>query len=395
MVNRSHLPDALASSETRPLCAIVLPPREGFGPGSAGAVAMITRRSATATSDRWRNLAIGGPQRDSIFEDVAFWPVRPVLWLPASANVRYAAAVASLLRRLSPSLVEVHNRADVALALARRLRPMPVGLFLHNDPQAMHGLASPVSRMRSLRHLAGVVTVSDFLRRRLMEGVVAPQRAPVVLANCIDLSAIPPNAGGREPVMLFAGRVVREKGTDSFVAGCAQALRELPGWRAEIIGADRFAATSPETPFTRAVAVAARDSGVRLLGYRPHDQVLEAMVRAAIVVVPSRWQEPFGLTALEAMACGAALVCSPRGALPEIAGDAALYADPDDPAAMAHAIIALARDGERRAALAAAGRERARRFDLPTAANRLDAVRRWLLGGPCPICETDKERDDG
>lgn len=228
-----------------------------------------------------------------------------------------------------------------------------------------------------------------------MEGVVAPQRAPVVLANCIDLSAIPPNAGGREPVILFAGRVVREKGTDSFVAGCAQALRELPGWRAEIIGADRFAATSPETPFTRAVAVAARDSGVRLLGYRPHDQVLEAMVRAAIVVVPSRWQEPFGLTALEAMACGAALVCSPRGALPEIAGDAALYADPDDPAAMAHAIIALARDGERRAALAAAGRERARRFDLPTAANRLHAVRRWLLGGPCPICETDKERDDG
>jgi UDP-glucose:(glucosyl)LPS alpha-1,2-glucosyltransferase len=385
----------MAFSETRPVCAIVLPPREGFGPGSAGAVAMVARRLATGTSKRWRSVAIGGPQRGPIFEDMPFWPVRPAAWLPASTNLRYAAAAAALLRRIGPSLVEVHNRADVALALARRLRTIPVGLFLHNDPQAMHGLGSPASRGRLLRQLAVVVSVSDYLRRRLLEDVVAPHRAPVVVANCIDLSAIPGNTGGREPVILFAGRVVKEKGTDAFVAACAQALRELPGWRAEVIGADRFAATSPETPFTRAIAAAARDTGIRLLGYRPHNQVLQEMARAAIVVVPSRWQEPFGLTALEAMACGAALVCSPRGALPEIAGDAALYADPDDPAGMARAIIALARDGERRAALAAVGRERARTFDVPAAANRLHAVRQWLLGGPCPICEADKERDDG
>ena len=64
------------------------------------------------------------------------------------------------------------------------------------------------------------------------------------------------------------------------------------------------------------------------------------MARAAIVVVPSRWQEPFGLTALEALACGAALICSRRGGLPEIGGDVAVYADPDDPRALADAIRA-------------------------------------------------------
>ena len=92
-----------------------------------------------------------------------------------------------------------------------------------------------------------------------------------------------------------------------------------------------------------------------MLGYRPHADVLAAMARAAIVVVPSRWQEPFGLTALEAMACGAALVCSPRGGLPEVGGDAALYADPDDPPAVAEAIVALARE-TRRATVAGRGR---------------------------------------
>ena len=52
------------------------------------------------------------------------------------------------------------------------------------------------------------------------------------------------------------------------------------------------------------------------------------MARAAIVVVPSRWSEPFGLTALEALACGAALLCSPRGGLPEVYGQAAQRIDP-------------------------------------------------------------------
>ena len=53
------------------------------------------------------------------------------------------------------------------------------------------------------------------------------------------------------------------------------------------------------------------------------------MTRAAIVIVPSRWNEPFGLTALEALACGAPLIVSPRGGLPEVAGEAAVYANPD------------------------------------------------------------------
>jgi UDP-glucose:(glucosyl)LPS alpha-1,2-glucosyltransferase len=382
-------------SATRLIAAIVLPPREGFGPGSIGAVGMIVRRLAIAAADPWLNLVFGGQQQPPLFEDVSFRAIRPVIWLPASANLRYAAALAPKLHRFRPSLVEVHNRPEIAFALARRLRPTPVGLFVHNDPQAMRGLGSPAQRARALHRLAGIVTVSDYLRRRFLEGFNHAERPPALLPNAIDLSALPAHTRRREPLILFAGRVVADKGTDAFVAACAQALPQLPGWRAGIIGADRFDAASPETPFTRAIALAAQKAGVQLLGYYPHDQVLQAMSRAAIVVVPSRWQEPFGLSALEAMASGAALVCSPRGALPELAGDAALYASPDDPAAMAAAIIALARNPERRAALAAAGQARARAFDLPQAATRLHAIRRWLMGGPYPISEANKERENG
>ena len=116
-------------------------------------------------------------------------------------------------------------------------------------------------------------------------------------------------------------------------------------------------------------------------GYQPHAAVLAAMARAAIVVVPSRWAEPFGLSALEAMASGAALITTRRGALADIAADAALYADPEDSAALAAAILTLATDEPRREALARAGKRRAQDFALPSIAAQLHGFRAETLRG--------------
>jgi glycosyltransferase involved in cell wall biosynthesis len=154
-----------------------------------------------------------------------------------------------------------------------------------------------------------------------------------------------------------------------------------------MLGADRFGAASPETPFVRALRREAAVAGVAMEGWQPHAEVLAAMARAAIVVVPSRWPEPFGLTALEAMASGAALLCAPRGGLPEVTGDAAVPIDPDDPPAIATAITALADNAARRTALGEAGRRRAARFDVTAAAATLAALRRQTLAAwPRPAC---------
>jgi UDP-glucose:(glucosyl)LPS alpha-1,2-glucosyltransferase len=365
-------------SSSPPLVAAVLPPGEGFGPGRTGAIGRIAHRLAAAPG--FRTLVIGAKQPGPTFADTEFLPAHPPFWLPGNINTRYAAGVAKLLRRLGPALVEVHNRPEVALALARRLPVTRISLFLHNDPQTMRGARTPAERQILLSHLAGMVTVSAYLRQRLLEGIAAPRTTPAVLPNCIDLAALPATEP-RQRVILFVGRVVPEKAPDAFVAACRLALPRLPGWRAEIIGADRFRADSPDTRFVRRVREAAEAAGVSLLGYRDHPAVMNALAAAAIVVVPSRWAEPFGLVALEAMASGAALVCSSRGGLPEVAGDAALYADPDDPTAVAEAILALARDEARREALAAAGRERARQFDLRPTLARLVSLRQAMIGG--------------
>lgn len=359
-----------------PLVAVILPPREGFGPGRTGALGMIAHRLLATPG--FRTAVIGGPQSGPVFDNAPFQAVRPAIWWPGNVNLRFAASLARTLRRMRPALIEVHNRPEIALSLAARFPDTPVTVLLNNDPQAMREARRPGERAALLRRLDRVMVASDWLRGRLLDGVPPPPQSPFVLHNCIDLGALPPPAA-REKLILFAGRLVPEKGADTFVAACAAALPALPGWRAEMIGADRFRADSPETDFTRSLREAARAGGVALLGYRDHPEVLAAMARAAIVVVPSRWQEPFGLTAVEALACGASLICSRRGGLPEIGGDVAVYADPDDPLALAEAIRGLALDDTRRQALEQAGPLRARQFDVTVAAKRLAALRREVL----------------
>lgn len=355
-----------------PIAAMVLPPKEGFGPGGTGAVGLLLRRLAGSAG--FRSVVVGmdlGPR----FEGVDFRVAGLSRW-PGKGSWRYARGVLGALRRLRPAVVEVHNRPDIAVYLARRLPRVPVCLVLHNDPQGMRWLRTARQRGRVLRRLAAVVAVSGWVRGRMLEGVAG---AVAVLANCLDLTEVPESPAVRERVILFAGRVVADKGADAFVAACGKALPLLPGWRAEMIGADRFGPDSPETEFLRGLRPAAEAAGVAMLGYRPHSEVLAAMARAAVVVVPSRWQEPFGLTALEAMACGAALVFAPRGGLPEVVGEAGVPIEPEDPQGMAEALVGLACDPARMAALGEAGRARAEGFGVARAVGELDGLRSAVL----------------
>ncbi|MDE2334994.1 MAG: glycosyltransferase family 4 protein [Rhodospirillales bacterium] len=352
---------------SKPRAALVLPPREAFAPGRAGAIGLILHALAGAGS-AFEQIVVGPPQPD-VFAGVSYrgidWP-----WWPGPLARRYAHAVAATLRRLRPAIVEVHNRPELALHLARSLR-VPVILVLHNRLEGRHA-AVRAEIFRQVR----VATVSDWLRHETIGDV--PGAAATVLPNPIDLATIPtPRA--RRAAILFAGRIVADKGADAFVAACALALPRLPGWTAAMIGADRFGPDSPPTPYLNRLRAQAQAAGVAMAGYQPHEAVLAAMAEAAIVVVPSRWPEPFGMVALEALACGAALAYAPRGGLPEVVGAAGVTLDPDDPPAMAATLVALAGDPDRRAMLAEAGRAQAGRFALPAAIARLDALRTDVL----------------
>jgi glycosyltransferase involved in cell wall biosynthesis len=109
------------------------------------------------------------------------------------------------------------------------------------------------------------------------------------------------------------------------------------------------------------------------------DATLKAIYRAALATLFVSRAEGFGYPVLEAMASGCPVITSNVSSLPEVAGDAALLVDPEDPTAIAQAVLHLCRDPSSRQELKRRGLVRAQAFSLESQARATLAVYRRVL----------------
>jgi glycosyltransferase involved in cell wall biosynthesis len=121
------------------------------------------------------------------------------------------------------------------------------------------------------------------------------------------------------------------------------------------------------------------DEDVRFVGWVPDEQ-LEGLYRASTCFVFPSLYEGFGLPVLEAMSRGVPVACSDRGALAEVAGDAAVTFDPEQPQEIAAAVETLLADPAERGRLSRAGRANAARFSWAETARRTLHVYERALG---------------
>ncbi len=119
---------------------------------------------------------------------------------------------------------------------------------------------------------------------------------------------------------------------------------------------------------------------VRYIGFVPDTDLPLVYNLAAAFVFPS-WREGFGLPPLEALACGTPVVASNRRAMPEVLADAALYAAPDNPSALAGALERVLTDEGLRERLRARGLQHAAVYSWERAARETVAVYHAALGG--------------
>jgi len=138
------------------------------------------------------------------------------------------------------------------------------------------------------------------------------------------------------------------------------------GCRLVLAGGDR----AGRAPLASLVTTLGLDASVGFAGLVA-DQDLPALYGGAIALVLPSLEEGFGLPALEAMACGAPVIASRRGALPEVVDDAGLLVDPEDERALAAALVRVLGSGDERAVLARRGLARAARYTAERTAGRV------------------------
>ena len=187
--------------------------------------------------------------------------------------------------------------------------------------------------------------------------------------------------GEDEFVVLQLGRLVLRKGIDNVIRGIAE-LRHRHGIKARllIVGGDCAVPDSRRTPEIARLAGVASASGiseqVMFIGSRPRNE-LHRYYNAADVFVSTPWYEPFGITPLEAMACGCPVIGSAVGGIQYSVADkvTGFLVPPNDPRQLADRLALLQRDPSLRAALGQAGLERVRAmFTWRDVAAKLDTV---------------------
>ena len=245
-------------------------------------------------------------------------------------------------------------------------------LSFESDPELMGRRDRLVFRTfvpRSARRAERVLAVSERTKRDLVEHYRIPEEKIVVTPNGVD-PIFQPNgsAPSGPPYVLFVGGIQPRKDPVTAIEALARVDGDL---RLVLVGDEKRGGGELRSAIRRL----GLERRVELAGYVEHEGLASLYRGAACLVFPSRY-EGFGLPVLEAMASGTPVVATTAGAVPEVAGGAAVLVEPGDPEALAEGIREALRDRER---LVAAGLERARRFTWEKTARRTLEVYRELL----------------
>jgi glycosyltransferase involved in cell wall biosynthesis len=222
-------------------------------------------------------------------------------------------------------------------------------------------------RLPLLQAADAVLVYSDFVRDNVLRNGIEPDRCRVIPYFARRAEAPPPPSSER--AVAFVGRVSAAKGLDVLIRALA---RERDAWtRLQVIG-DGWHRAECER-LAEQLGVAGR---IDWLGWLDEEGVAAAIRNARIVVMPSRWPEPFGIVGIEAMAQGRAVVASRSGGIPEWLddGETGVLVRPGDDEALAGAIRNLLDDPERAARLGTEGWRRVERFSPESHVAQLQAL---------------------
>jgi glycosyltransferase involved in cell wall biosynthesis len=238
------------------------------------------------------------------------------------------------------------------------LSPLEHPEWFRREYARWYGLFLPLLARRVKR----IIVPSEYVRRKALERFSLADERVVTIPEGVDGQKFRPSEVPKKPYVLFVGTLEPRKN----LAGLLQAWKMLQGRHKDhtlVLAGGRGQVFSAQ-------ALDGKLERVRFSGRITEAELPELYAGAELFIQPSH-DEGFGLTVLEAMACGTAVIAARSGALPEVTGEAGLYFDPAEPAAIAATMERCLDDPALRASMREKGLERAARFSWTESAERI------------------------
>jgi len=220
----------------------------------------------------------------------------------SSSTNEYCKNFIKKTNKLHFDIIEIHNRPLVFNFLKKEISTKYI-MYFHNDPISMNGSKTKNERLKLLDELDKIIFVSKWVQNRFFENLDRKliNKTEVVYPSIHKEKKI----FKKDKKITFVGKLNESKGYDIYRDAVTKILNEFNNWKAYSIGDE-----SRNRPIIS-------HQNHEELGFLKHKDVLHFLNKSEIAVVPSRWEEPFGRTALESSSRACATIISNRGGLPE------------------------------------------------------------------------------
>ena len=207
-------------------------------------------------------------------------------------------------KKFNFKIIEIHNRPEYLKFLINKKVKSKLLFFFHNNPLELKGSKTIKERMDILNNTSKIFFVSKWVKKKFFSDLKIKSKSNCEISYP-SINKVKKFNLKKKKQIIFTGKLNSLKGYDIFGDAILKILDKYPNWKGVVAG------NEPREKLTY------KHKNLKIFSWLSHDNVLDLYDQSSISVVPSKWDEPFGRTAMESAAYGCATITSDKGGLLE------------------------------------------------------------------------------
>jgi len=282
--------------------AILLPYKENYTKSIAGAASIMVSDFIKYSIYKKGTTVFGNlhPDRTSLTKNFVNIPIKTKLF---SKTLEYTNSFFKKIKNNPPDIIEIHNRPESIHILAKMRISSKLILFFHNDPLELAGSKTFLERNNLIKSCYKIIFVSRWVKNQFFKNLSIKDKnnCEIIYPGHKLVNTFPK----KEKIIIFSGKLNKSKGFDLFSESIIPILNKYNDWKAIVVGSE------PREN------IRINHQNVKFVGWLSFANTFKYYKKSSIAIVPSKWEEPFGRTAMETAACGCLTIISDRGGLKE------------------------------------------------------------------------------